>query len=55
MSFREDPPELYDAEAERNSMYCDYCGGYHAGECPSVRCQSRKDTDRSEDFMKGDY
>lgn len=28
------PTELYDAEAERNAMYCDACGGYHDGPCP---------------------
>ena len=33
-AFSEFPQELYDAEAERNSMYCDQCGGYHNGLCP---------------------
>lgn len=31
------PVELYDAEAERNSAYCDRCGGYHGGACPPER------------------
>ena len=36
--FNEDGPiELYDAEAERNSAYCDRCGGYHGGRCPPER------------------
>lgn len=35
--FSEFPPELHDPEAEKNSMYCDMCGGYHAGECTDNR------------------
>lgn len=33
--FNEDgPAELYDAEAEKNSAWCDICGSYHDGDCP---------------------
>ncbi len=34
--FSEDgPAELYDGDAEKNSCYCDRCGGYHGSiSCP---------------------
>jgi hypothetical protein len=45
MPFSELPPELHDSDAEKNSMYCGACGGYHAGDCPD---EPEEDDDATE-------
>lgn len=36
--------QTYDHEGEKNSCWCDECGGYHSGKCPplvSILCHAK--------------